>query len=135
MKEWKSCSPTCAGERKDCPCSGSATGRCCKGLSCCCLVGGKHPPYQVCILDPSVFTIYSCKATLLSWSAQRAHLLTEAERLQQGHHRISAKGSLRLYSRDDVYRAWRLQGIAGCDSSRRAPQCPTTSRTEEVNRD
>ena len=46
-----------------------------------------------------------------SWSAQQAHLLTEEERLQQGHHRISAKGSLRLYSRDDVYPALRLQSL------------------------
>ena len=37
-----------------------------------------------------------------------SHLLTKEERLQQGHHRISAKGSLRLYSRDDVYPALRL---------------------------
>lgn len=50
-------------------------------------------------LDPSVFTIHSCKATVLSWSAQQAHLLTEESRLQQGHHRIGSKGSLRLYSR------------------------------------
>ncbi len=61
-------------------------------------------------LDPSVFTIHSCKATLLSWSAQKAHILTEEERLQQGHHRISAKGSLTLYS-DDVHPAVRLQGL------------------------
>ena len=66
---------------------------------------------QSTLLDPAVFTIHSCKATLLSWSAQQAHLLTEEERLQQGHHRISAKGSLRLYSRDDVYPALRLQGL------------------------
>ena len=62
-------------------------------------------------LDPSVFTIHSCKATVLSWSAQQAHLLTEEARLQQGHHRIGSKGSLRLYSRDDVHPALRLQGI------------------------
>ena len=62
-------------------------------------------------LDPSVFTIHSCKATVLSWSAQQAHLLTEESRLQQGHHRIGSKGSLRLYSRDDVHPALRLQGI------------------------
>ena len=66
---------------------------------------------QSTLLDPAVFTIHSCKATLLSWSAQQAHLLTEEERLQQGHRRISAKGSLRLYSRDDVYPALRLQGL------------------------
>ena len=63
------------------------------------------------LLDPSAFTIHSCKATLLSWSAQQAHLLTEEERLQQGHHRSSAKSSLRLYSRDDVYPALRLQSL------------------------
>ena len=68
-------------------------------------------PQQSTLLDPAVFTIHSCKATLLSWSAQQAHLLTEEERLQQGHHRISAKGSLRLYSRDDVYPALRLQAL------------------------
>lgn len=62
-------------------------------------------------LDPSVFTIHSCKATVLSWSAQQAHLLTEESRLQQGHHRIGSKGSLRLYSRDDVHPALRLQSI------------------------
>ena len=62
-------------------------------------------------LDPSVFTIHSCKATVLSWSAQQAHLLTEESRLQQGHHRMGSKGSLRLYSRDDVHPALRLQGI------------------------
>ena len=62
-------------------------------------------------LDPSMFTIHSCKATVLSWSAQQAHLLTEEARLQQGHHRIGSKGPLRLYSRDDVYPALRLQGI------------------------
>ena len=66
---------------------------------------------QSTLLDPEVFTVHSCKATLLSWSAQQAHLLTEEERLQQGHHRISAKGSLRLYSRDDVYPALRLQTL------------------------
>ena len=66
---------------------------------------------QTPILDPSLFTIHSCKATLLSWANQQAHLLTEEERLQRGHHRVSAKGSLRLYSRDDVYPALQLQGI------------------------
>ena len=66
---------------------------------------------QSTVLDPAVFTVHSCKTTLLSWSAQQAHLLTEEERLQQGHHRISAKGSLRLYSRDDVYPALRLQSL------------------------
>ncbi len=58
------------------------------------------------ILDASVFTIHSSKAFLLSWSAQQAHLLTEED-----NHRISAKGLLRLYSREDVYPALHLQGI------------------------
>ena len=73
-------------------------------------------------LDPSVFTIHSCKATVLSWSAQHAHLLTEESRLQQGHHRIGSKGSLRLYSRES--------GNAGKKNrlySRRCPPCVTPS--------
>ena len=77
-----------------------------KWLRYCINAPWKHQ--QSASLDPSVFTIHSCKATLLSWSAQKAHILTEEAWLQEGHHRISAKGSLRLYSRDDVYPALRL---------------------------
>lgn len=41
---------------------------------------------------------------LSSWANQQSHLLTEEERLQQGHHRVS-------YSRDEVHPALRLQRV------------------------
>ncbi|CAE7267833.1 unnamed protein product [Symbiodinium sp. CCMP2592] len=52
----------------------------------------------------AIFTLHSCKSTLLSWANQL--LLSEDLRSVQGHHRHS---SARLYSRDDVFGALSLQ--------------------------
>ena len=60
-------------------------------------------------LDPDLaknFTIHSLKATPLSWASQKG--LSPEDRLQQGHH-AGGQHSLRLYSRDDVNGAIRIQ--------------------------
>ena len=48
------------------------------------------------------FTLHSMKATLLSWGPQLGSLVTDNQRLQQGHH-SDGKPSMHLYGRDSVW--------------------------------
>ena len=57
-------------------------------------------------VDPSSYFLHGLKSTLLSWSSQLS--LNEEWRRFQGHHK-AANSSVRLYSRDDVHNAIKLQ--------------------------
>ena len=51
-------------------------------------------------ITPEVYTLHSCKATVLSWALQLR--LPEEDRAKQGHHRTRTSHSVGLYGRDDV---------------------------------
>ena len=54
------------------------------------------------------YSLHSAKCTVLSWARQL--LLPEEVRAEQGHHKpSSARASVRLYSRDDVWGALKVQ--------------------------
>lgn len=56
------------------------------------------------------YSLHSLKATVLSWSRQCN--IPEDMRAEQGHHKHgSARASVRLYGRDDVWGAVRLQRV------------------------
>ena len=56
----------------------------------------------------SSYSLHSLKTTVLSWARQCC--LSEENRAEQGHHRPpSGRQSVRLYSRDDVWGALRVQ--------------------------
>lgn len=56
--------------------------------------------------NPSSYTLHGLKSTMLSWASQLS--INEEWRRLQGHHR-AANSSVRLYSRDDVHLAIKLQ--------------------------
>ena len=54
------------------------------------------------------YTLHSMKATLLSFGPQLGHLVSDSDRLLQGHHQ-DPKHSLNLYGRDSVWGSLRYQ--------------------------
>ena len=63
--------------------------------------------------DALAFPIFSISRlhhqSFLAWTAQRSDVLTEEQRMVQGHHKSQISWSLRRYSRDDVYPQLQLQ--------------------------
>ena len=60
--------------------------------------------------QPLNFTLRSMKATLLSWGPQLGNLVTDNQRLQQGHH-SDGKPLMHLYGRDSVWSQLEYQSI------------------------
>ena len=65
---------------------------------------GEHPLAHL----QQMYTLHSMKATLLSFGPQLGSLVSDSDRLLQGHHQ-DPKHSLNLYGRDSVWGSLRYQ--------------------------